>query len=283
MSKYFKDKINKRLLIGVAFCVLGCAIFAATDQFIIDLQNIGTSTIYLVIARYQISLPVCVGIILLKYRRTFVQLIKDKKNLIRLLVYAVIVIIPQAWLYGQTMLYSDAPMTFIIDKVSVILIIAYVCFRKRRKPHKSEILGIILCFVGLTLILTQGFTQLSLKISGIALIYGTFLIFIQALAFILPENLQKTYPPLFVICLAISVCSVISLPFVQVWNPPIIFSTINFLEVGFIGIVGFLLGFYLFNSSISMLGSFKSSIISTIQLPITAVMSMLLGFCSISI
>lgn len=273
---------NKKSIIGIILCLAACILFSLMDQTVSLLQKEGYDTFFLVAARYQIC-GIAAIFIVFRYREALKKLLKDKLHIILIIIYSIIGIITQAWLYGQTILNSSAPFTFIIDKVSIIIMIIITCFMMKRKPFKSEYIGVLLCAAGLIIILTQGFTFEGMQLNNLALVYGTLLIFNQVVTNMLPEKIQKTYSAAFVLAVSMAITALITLPAAQLWNPPVEYNLYNIVLLLFLGLGSTLLGIYCFNKAIDFLGAIKATLIGAIQLPITAIMSAILGLYTITL
>ena len=108
-----------------------------------------------------------------RQRDKLVQAIKDKKTLVSIALFALFGLVLNQYAYLSAIQYTNAGTATVLQYVTPVIILAFVCAKYRRFPTAAELVAIIMAIVGTFTIATHG--QLTeLAITPLGLFWGLF-------------------------------------------------------------------------------------------------------------
>ena len=116
-----------------------------------------------------------------------VQAIKDKKTLVSIALFALFGLVLNQYAYLSAIQYTNAGTATVLQYVTPVLILAFVCAKHRRLPTAAELVAITMAIVGTFIIATHG--QLTeLAITPLGLFWGLSSAVTYALYILLPAK-----------------------------------------------------------------------------------------------
>ncbi|UOF92962.1 EamA family transporter [Fodinisporobacter ferrooxydans] len=224
-------------------------------------QNNGFQPAWLVTVRMGLS-----GLILVLFsmigagtQKTFV-IWKRPKDVLYLVVFAVIGLIGVQYSFFVTIALSNAATATILQYLGPVAITLYLALRLRRMPNRWESLAVVLAFVGTCLLITDGRWN-AISISPGAVSWG--LISALALAFytMFPQKLIKQYGSAIIVGWAMLIGSVLLSFVTHPWRLQGTWSYWALELVTFVVLFGTLVAFYLYLESLRYITPSETSLL----------------------
>lgn len=213
------------------------------------------------------------GIILLalsavKHRSKIFGVWKGKKNLFCMSAFTLFGLILCQYSYFTAIEHSNAGTATVLQYLSPVMILVFVCIKNKRLPVFSEIIAIFLA-VGGTFVIATGGDIGSLAVSTPALFWGIAAAVFLACYSLIPTPLLKAYDTPTVLGWGMLAGGIILLPVFKPWKimPEISFSLIAAL--GGIVVFGTVIAYTFYLEGIRLIGATKASVISSIE-PVSA-------------
>lgn len=213
------------------------------------------------------------GIVLLIFnlfneRGEILNILKNKKDLFRLIFFAIFGLLPAQLFYLLAISYSNAGTATVLQYIGPVLIMIYVCCKDRRKPTKYESLALLCVVVGTTMLATGGDLG-NLVLSKKALFYGL----LSAVGFflysILPGNLTEKYGSKIVVGYAMIFNGFIMKGFIYNGPTNLMLDVNGYLAILGIVLIGTIGAFVLYLQGVLEIGPSKASMIASIE-PVSA-------------
>ena len=253
---------------GLFFIIVGGILWGASGTCAqILLHDTGLSTYWLTGMRL-----LCAGILLLIYsylhtHQNIFTIWRSPKMASQLLIFSFIGMLPSQLAYFMAIKYGNAATGTILQFLGPIFILLFLTIRWRLKPSRTDILSVLLAFLGTFLLVTQGnITQLALSIS--AIVWGILSGLSQAFYTLLPGKLLKSYATELITGWAMLLGSIPFLPLLTSHAMPT-FSLNSWLEIIFIIVFGTAIAYLFYLSSLNYLKPTTSSMLSAFE-PLTA-------------
>ena len=201
----------------------------------------------------------------------------DKKTMVSMLFYCILAVAGAQFLYLTTIDHSNAGTATVLQFTGAVMVMLWVCLRRRVLPNRYELLAVIFAVAGTVLFSTQGqFDQLS--ISSLALIFGILSAVAGAAYSIWPVRMILKYGAFAVTGVSMFLGGAILCVYLQVWNTPYPFDFMSTLAFAGLVIVGTALAFSLYMQGVGDIGAVRASmIVSTEPLSATILSAVLLG------
>ena len=116
---------------------------------------------------------VAAGLILLTWsffrnRQQFLEVLHDKRALLRLLVYGVVGLVGSQYAYTTAIVYSNAATTTVLQNLNLVFILIITCIQLRKAPNLREWAALLFAVAGTWLLATGGdFHHLVLSPQGL--------------------------------------------------------------------------------------------------------------------
>lgn len=260
MSKIAKGTILT-LVAGIAWGLSG-----ASGQY---LMTHGFPVLVLTNIRLLIAGLLLVLYMLLTNRRKLVEMLKDQKAMMSLMLFALLGLLLNQFAYLKSIYESNAGTATVLQYVCPVGILAYTCLKDRVAPTVTEVLSMMLAVGGTFLIATHGqLNQLSVTPAG--LFWGLFAAFTYALYILIPIQLIKAWGSIPVIGVGMMLAGIVLTPFSGVLRFHWQLSMEVYLALAGIILVGTIIAYTLFLKGTSLVGPVKSSLLAAVE-PISAV------------
>lgn len=254
---------------GIFFTLSGgiCWGFSgACGQYLFSHTGIPAASLTCV--RMLISGIIMTLICLLHRRREMLALLKQPKDILRLVLFAVFGLSMSQLTYLTTISYSNAGTATVLQYTGPILLLLVECIRYRRKPSRLELLTVFMAVAGTFLLATHGKPG-TLAISREALIWG--MLSAVALTFYstLACEITAKYGSEVVMCYSLLVGGVIFSLIPGTLPLPVKLGTDGFLALMGIVLVGTVYAYTSYIQGVSMIGPVQGSLLSSIE-PVSA-------------
>ena len=213
------------------------------------------------------------GIILLavsfvKHKTKIVGVWKGKRNFVRMTAFTVFGLILCQYSYFTAIAHSNAGTATVLQYLSPVMILVFVCLKNKMLPVFAEIIAIFLA-VGGTFVIATGGDIGSFAISTPALLWGLASAVFLACYSLIPAPLLKEFDTPTILGWGTLAGGFVLLPVFRPWEimPEISFSLIAALSG--IVIFGTVLAYTFYLEGINLIGPTKASIVSSIE-PVSA-------------
>ncbi|MGQ7332818.1 DMT family transporter [Streptococcus suis] len=249
------------LIAGIAWGLSG-----VSGQY---LMSRGVSVDMITSLRLMVSGVFLLGLAYLTAREQLIKVIKSKRALLGIFVFAMLGLVLNQMAYLQAIYYTNAGTATVLQYLCPVLVLAYTCLKNREKPSGIELVSIVLAIVGTFFIATHGqLTELAITPLGLA--WGLFSALTYALYIILPAQVIDQYGSLSVIGLGMLMGGLMVTFGLQTWQHRLPIDGGSFL--GLLGIVGVgtIFAYTAFLKGVSMVGPVNGSLLASIE-PIASV------------
>lgn len=262
---------------GIGLASLGCVLWGASGiagQFLLSTKNFSPQQLT------DIRL-ITAGVLLilgnfLYFGKKTLDPWRSSRYAVQLLIFGAVGLLLTQFTYFAAIKYSNAPTATILSYVQPIIMVAWVSLRYHRKPKTREVLCTILAFLGTFLIATDGHPE-SLAISPKALFYGISCAFAAVVYTVQPKELLMKFPPPIVIGWGMLIGGLAFLPVAEPWNFTGIIDQSSIMAFIFVVIVGTILSFTLYLSSIRYISPVQMTIVASVE-PLTSIILAFLLF-----
>lgn len=225
------------------------------SKWIVTIRMIATGIILLAISAF-------------KHKSKIIGVWKGKKNFACMSAFTLFGLILCQYSYFTAIEHSNAGTATVLQYLSPVLILVFVCLKNKKLPVLAETVAIILA-VGGTFVIATGGDIHSLAVSTPALFWGIASAVFLACYSLIPVPLLKDYDTPTVLGWGMLAGGVLLLPVFRPWEmmPEISFSLIGALAG--IVIFGTVLAYTFYLEGIHLIGATKASVISSIE-PVSA-------------
>lgn len=212
-------------------------------------------------------------VILAKYRTVPRQLVHEKRQIIRLVLFGIALFGSQIF-YVITVSLTNAGTATVLQLSYMIFILGYTTIKRKALPAPRELLSFLCAFGGVVLIATQGdVTSLNIPILG--LVFGLINGLSVALYVMLPKPLFAKYGSFPVTGLGMVINAVLAIavwvgfqfvaPTSQAWAIPALDPLGWFILVGGVGFVGTFLSYALYLHGVAKVGSVVGGLLGAFE------------------
>lgn len=216
---------------------------------------------------------VCAGLILLsasavKHKKAIFNVWNGKKNFVRMAAFTVFGLVLCQYAYFTAIELSNAGTATVLQYLSPVMILVFLCLKNKKPPVLVETAAIILA-VGGTFIIATGGNPGSLSISSKALIWGLLAGVFLACYSLIPVPLLEIADTPTVLGWGTFIGGLMLIPVFRPWEnmPQISLSLVG--AMGGIIIFGTVLAYSFYLEGINLIGATKASIISSVE-PVAA-------------
>ncbi len=213
------------------------------------------------------------GIILLiisaaKHKSGIIGVWRGKENFVCMSAFTLFGLILCQYSYFTAIEHSNAGTATVLQYLSPVMILIFVCIKNKKLPKIAEMIAIILAVGGTFVIATGGDTD-SFAVSTPALFWGIAAAVFLACYSLVPAPLLKNHDTPTVLGWGMLAGGIVLLPVFRPWEimPQISFSLVAALS-GII-IFGTVIAYTFYLEGIHLIGATKASIISSIE-PVSA-------------
>ena len=271
--------VRRTTIRGVILTVFGAVLWAlssACGQFLI--QKKGFNPEWLSSTRILFAGLVLTLIGVIQNKNGIKELFKNKKDLLRLLIFGVAGYMLAQYSFLQAVEVSNAATATVLQYTAPIMIVAFVCVSTRRAPTLIEAVSIVLAVTGVFLLSTHGsFSNLS--IDKMALIWGLLSAVGMVFFSLMPTKMIPKYGSILVTGLGMLTGGIVMLFIARPWNYADLekFDFAGILAYTGFALGGAIIGYTLYTQGVADIGSAKASMIASIEPVTSAVFAAFLG------
>lgn len=201
-------------------------------------------------------------------RQDLRSMLCNRRDLLLVICFGTVGIAPCQYCYLTAIQYSNSGTATVLQYLGPVLIMLLVCVREQRLPSARETIAVILAISGTVQIATHGNLQ-ELMISPQSLFWGLLSAVGYVLYAMIPSGLMSRHSSINVTCMGMLFGSIPLLLLVQPWRSTVHFDSGAWLGISGIVIIGTVLAYTMFISSIGGIGPANSSLIACIE-PVSA-------------
>ncbi|MBM7635379.1 DMT family transporter [Streptococcus saliviloxodontae] len=260
MSKESKGTIMV-LTAGIAWGISG-----VSGQY---LMGHGINVNLLTTLRLLVSGLVLTALAYMNQKEILIALIRQKKALLGVLLFSLTGLLMNQYAYLNAIKETNAGTATVLQYLTPVLILAFICLKNRTKPTMLEVIAILLAIFGTYVMATHGRWD-SLAITPNGLFWGLLSAVTYALYILIPARLIREWGSLPVIGLGMLMGGVIFPVLTQSWQYQVVMSTGNILA--FFGIIGIgtLFAYTFFLKGTTLVGPVKGSLLASVE-PVASV------------
>ena len=199
-----------------------------------------------------------------RQRDKLVQAIKDRKTLVSIALFALFGLVLNQYAYLSAIQYTNAGTATVLQYVTPVIILAFVCAKYRRLPT-----AIIMAIVGTFTIATHGQIR-ELAITPLGLFWGLFSAVTYALYILLPAKAIEKWGSLIVIGLGLLLGGLIFPIAIQAWKYKLSLTGGNLLALFGLVFIGTVFAYTVFLKGTTMVGAVKGSLLASVE-PVASV------------
>lgn len=193
---------------------------------------------------------------------------KEKKDVIILILFAVLGLMACQYTYLSTIYYSNSATATALQYSGQALILIFTCISIKRFPKKRELAGLVLALFGIFFLVTHG-SLYTIVLSKNAIFWGILAALSMVFYTLLPIKLLFKYGAFVITGYGMLIGSVILFFLVQGWNKKVVFNPEVILGVIAMIIFGTALAFVCYLQGVSDLGAINASMLVCIE-PVSA-------------
>ncbi len=266
------EQTPKSLLIGMGVTLLGGALWGvnATVSKIL-MSEYGADPLWIASVR-----EVFAGILFLAASgvttpKLFIGAVRDTRSYPIYVLGALVCVMATQVAYLQSISWTNSGTATVLQSLSLLVVLAWVCVKSRRLPGVREGIGIVLAFVGTVLIATGGdLTTLNLPLVG--LVWGLVNAVATATMSILPVSAMSRWGNFTVNGLMFLISGVLLCAVVQPWANAPSFDTLGVALMVFTVVGGTFGAYWLYMSGVMRIGSVRATMLGTSE-PMLATVS----------
>ncbi len=256
---------RKTFMIGAFLALLPGVLWGLSGVFGQYLfQQRGISAEWLVTTRLLISGSLMLIISFIGSKEKTLAIFQDKKETIRLLIFAIFGLMAVQLTYFVAIAKSNAPTATILQYIFPVMIVLYTAVRGRKLPTKKEVAAVILAMVGVFLLVTHGNPN-TLNITTEALIWGLTSAVAMAFYTMYPGSLQKRWGSPVVVGWGMLFGGIALNFYHPFWEFTGTMDMAGFLMTVFIILFATFGAFYIYLVSVTMIGATYASLFACIE------------------
>lgn len=231
-------------------------------------ENYAVDTLWLACMRQLVSGGIFLVVILLTQRDKLFALLRNKRDMGILAVFAASGVLLNQLGYLTTIRLTNAGTATVLQCLQLIIIMVYACLTTHRAPRKRELAGVVLALVG-TYLLATGGNPSNLAIPFEGLVVGLLAAVGAACMSIIPARLLREYGASVVTGMGMLLSGIVASAFVQPWADMPALDGIGWAAFIVLAAVGSCLAYSLYMQGVRDIGSMRASLIGTIE-PVSA-------------
>ncbi|KXB33000.1 DMT family transporter [Atopobium deltae] len=269
------QEVSSRLMHGIIISLIGGACWGLNGTFVkILLDTYHVPELWLVCMR-----ELGAGVLFLAtawglHRDKMFGILKERADVVSLVWISLTAILFSNVSYVMTISYTNAATATVLQTLSIVVVLFYVCIHNRRRPRRRELIGIVLAITGTYLLATAGDPS-RLQIPAWGLFWGASCAISAALLSILPIKLLNKWGSFVVNGYAMLFSGGLLALYVQPWNYMPMLDTFGMTMLVFSVVIGTYGAYALFLQGLSEVGSVRSSMLTTSE-PLVAMISSVL-------
>lgn len=231
-------------------------------------ETFGVPSIWLVCMRTLVGGGILTLLILPKYGRELLALVRQPRELAKLAVFGLFGLLMCQYAYLTAIEYSNAGTTTVLQTLSLVLVMLITCAHTRTLPSRVQTAALLLALTGTFILATGGNPgQMSLSVRG--LFWGLLTAVAATTYTLLPRVLVRRWGQLMVTGAGMLIGGVFINLAARSWRYSISLPWQGWLAVAGAVILGSALAFPMFMQGISDIGPVKSSMLAATE-PVSA-------------
>ncbi|WP_028263451.1 DMT family transporter [Atopobium fossor] len=266
---------QSRLLRGVLISLAGGACWGINGTFVkILLEVYNIPELWLVCIRELGASVLFLATAYVVNRSGLTGILKNKRDMLNLTWISVASILMSNISYVMTISYTNSATATVLQTLSVVMVLFYVCVHNRRQPRRRELIGIVLA-IGGTYLLATGGNPSELAIPALGLAWGGMCALSAAALAILPNDLLNKWGSFVVNGYAMLISGLMLALYVQPWNYLPNIDAVGWILIIFAIVVGTYGAYALFLQGLREVGAVRASMLTTSE-PLVAMISSVL-------
>ena len=231
-------------------------------------ENYAVDTLWLACMRQLVSGGIFLVVILLTQRDKLFALLRNKRDMGILAVFAASGVLLNQLGYLMTIRLTNAGTATVLQCLQLIIIMVHACLTTHRAPRKRELAGVVLALVG-TYLLATGGNPSNLAIPFEGLVVGLLAAVGASCMSIIPARLLREYGASVITGMGMLLSGIVTSAFVQPWADMPALDGIGWAAFIVLAAVGSCLAYSLYMQGVRDIGSMRASLIGTIE-PVSA-------------
>lgn len=254
---------------GIFITVIGAACWGISGcfgQYLFTEKNIDAA--WLVTVRLIIAGLILIIIGFISDRKKMMIIFKDKRDFKSLLYFSFFGMLLCQLAYFLAIEYSNVGTATVLQALSSIIILFYICFKESRMPKRIELFVLFLAIIGVFLLATGG-NITTMSLSFLALFFGLLAAIGGVTYNILSINIMRKYGVYVTVGFGMLFAGLFLMFITKPWSYNIIFDTGTVIGLVGVIIIGTVIAFSFFLKGVSIVGSFMGGLLGNVE-PIMA-------------
>ncbi|MBS6518306.1 MAG: EamA family transporter [Clostridium sp.] len=263
------SKASRKKTRGIIFTLAGGTLwgFSGTcGQYLFSFEEVDPG--WLTVTRMLWAGVILLAFSFASHRDSMKGILKDRKDRLRLIIFAVLGLTSCQYTYLAAISYSNAGTATVLQYLGPALVMLVSCFLSKRLPSRKELFAAVLAISGTFLLATHG-NPGSLAISPETLFWGLSSAVALMLYTMLPASIIPKWGSTVVTGYGMLIGGIFLFFTTGYWNYHVNFNLPLFLGSAAIILIGTALAFTLYLQGVSDIGSVKASMLACIE-PVSA-------------
>lgn len=202
------------------------------------------------------------------FKDKMLEILKHKKDMLILLVFGIFGLGTCQFTYLQAINTSNAGTATVLQYLSPIYIMIFVCLTTKRIPTKKELFCIVLALGGTYVLATHG-NPATMTLSSSGLFWGILSGMAAAAYALIPRRLMRLYGSVPVTGYGMLIGGIVMTLGFRSWQLATPLDTRGMLAMGAIILLGTVLAFNLYLQGVNDIGAIKASMLASVE-PVSA-------------
>lgn len=256
---------HSKVMRGVIFTLIGGALWGINGTVAQNLmQHYQVEPLWLVCIRELTCCWFFFAAAGLSKRLSVRKSLLQPAELMRMVGYGLVAILATQIAYLESIRATNSATATVLQCLNIVLVLAIVCMRQKRRPRRREGLGIICALLG-TFVLATGGDITNLQVPALGLIWGVINALTVAGMSILPVRLMRDHGNFFVNGVGFLASGVIITLIYQPWNHMPTLDALGWAFVTFSCVLGTFGAYALYMQGVADAGSVRASLLGTIE------------------
>lgn len=250
-----------------AFGGAACWGFSGTcAQLLTD--SYGIPVAWITCVRMLLAAVLFLAVVSARNHKALLAVLRDTRSLLRIAGFGLLGVLLTQVSYLSAIAYTNAGIGTVLERLGLIVIMFFTCWKMWRLPKLRELAGLVLALGGTFLIATKGqIGSLSIPIEG--LLFGILSAFALAFYTLMPVKPLKKWGPFVVTGLAMLMGGVVACVIFQPWNIQVDVTPSVVGVLAAMVLVGTLGAYVLYLQGVTDAGPVRASLIGCME-PVSA-------------
>lgn len=199
------------------------------------------------------------------------KMLKNPKDIVHLLVFAIGGLLFCQLSYLETIQYSNSGTATVLQYSGIILIMLVTCLIEKHLPQKKDLIALVFVLLGIFFVATHGNIS-GFVISQKALIWGAIAAITLLTYTMLPGKLLNEYGPANILGWSMLIDGICFTFYIKPWQQSLSFSYPVLLAFFVIIVFGTIFSFTLYLTAVNTIGAMQASMLACIE-PVVATIS----------